>query len=277
MLVAVLWTVALLSALAMAAGTSMRGLAGLHAIDRDRVQAEALLSAGLEAAGVLLLEYGERPLAPVETRLRLSTGVVRVRLSDELGRIDVNRAPVEMFTALFAEAGVPGGDEIARAIVLWRDGARKPVATEEARRVERPFTHVAQLAQVPAMTAEYARLLAPFTTVYGDETVNAATAEPWVLRALPGMNAYRVERLLEARRAPRLDAATIAEILGPAAKYAKKMGGAVARLEIEAVLPNGYATRAEAVIVASAGESEPYRILHFAQASAPSSFGRRDF
>src|ERR1700732_1592816 len=46
-LVAVLWSIALLSALAMAASTTFRGFAGIMVVDRDRVQGDALLTAGL--------------------------------------------------------------------------------------------------------------------------------------------------------------------------------------------------------------------------------------
>jgi hypothetical protein len=45
----VLWSIALLSALAMAAAVTFRGFAGVMAVERDRVQG-ALLSAGLETA-----------------------------------------------------------------------------------------------------------------------------------------------------------------------------------------------------------------------------------
>jgi len=46
-LVTVLWSIALLSALAMAASVTFRGFAGVMAVERDRVQGDALLSAGL--------------------------------------------------------------------------------------------------------------------------------------------------------------------------------------------------------------------------------------
>ena len=70
-LVAVLWTIALLSTLAMAAGAGFRGFAGVLAVDRDRVQAEALFTAGMEAGADLLTKYHGRPLLPVETRISL--------------------------------------------------------------------------------------------------------------------------------------------------------------------------------------------------------------
>ena len=51
-LVTVLWSISLLSALAMAASVTFRGFAGVMAVERDRVQGEALLTAGLETRSV---------------------------------------------------------------------------------------------------------------------------------------------------------------------------------------------------------------------------------
>src|SRR5580704_13758471 len=61
-LVAVLWLIALLSALAMAASITFRGFAGVIVLDRDRVQTEALLTGGLEAAVQTVQILGNTPL-----------------------------------------------------------------------------------------------------------------------------------------------------------------------------------------------------------------------
>ena len=42
-LMTVLWSIALLSALAMAASVTFRGFAGIMSVERDRVQGDALL------------------------------------------------------------------------------------------------------------------------------------------------------------------------------------------------------------------------------------------
>ena len=53
-LVAALWSIALLSAQAMAASVTFRGFADVMVVERDRLQADALLTAGLEtAAGII--------------------------------------------------------------------------------------------------------------------------------------------------------------------------------------------------------------------------------
>src|SRR5262245_48782365 len=91
-LVTVLWSIALLSALAMAASTTFRGFAGVMAVERDRVQAEALLTAGLETAAGRMANGGDTPLADdIDTTLTLSAGSVHARLSDEGGRIDIGQ------------------------------------------------------------------------------------------------------------------------------------------------------------------------------------------
>lgn len=279
-LVAVLWTIALLSALAMAASTSLRGFSGLLAIDRDRVQAEALIGAGIEVGADLLLKHGGRPLLPVETRFSLRSGEGRVRLSDELGRIDIGKAPVETFASLLAGLGAADAETVARAIVAWRDAgvapAQKPAQKDEdperRRQSEQAFTNVDQLAQIPSFPPDYARLVAPFVTVFGAETVNAATAPPQVLRLLPQMSEARARRLLEARAAGRLDAQACEQILGPAARYVKPADHSVARLDIAVALADGFAAEAEAIIVALPKDSEPFRILAFRQSPRPSAY-----
>src|SRR5438067_11403363 len=95
-LVTVLWAMALLSALAMAAAISFRSFSGIIALDRDRVQADALLTAGLEAAVGSIVELEGAPAENIEITTVLSTGSVSAQLTDEGGRIDIGKAPVEL-------------------------------------------------------------------------------------------------------------------------------------------------------------------------------------
>ena len=122
-LVTVLWLISLLSALAMAASVTFRGFAGAMAVERDRVQGEALLTAGLETAAGIMNSSGDSPLAEIETTTTLGTGTVRVHLNDEGGRIDVGKAPVELIAAMLRSIGAPAGaaNTVARRIVERRD------------------------------------------------------------------------------------------------------------------------------------------------------------
>jgi general secretion pathway protein K len=120
-LVAVLWTVALLSALAMATSVTFREFAGIVTIDRDRLRTEALLTAGLEtAAGVMARWPEDRPLYETEMAFRLSTGTIRVRVTDEAGLIDIGKAPVEVLTSLFRRINTDNPEGLAQSIVGWR-------------------------------------------------------------------------------------------------------------------------------------------------------------
>ncbi|WP_158273666.1 type II secretion system protein GspK [Methylosinus sporium] len=277
-LVAVLWTIALLSALAMAASAGLRSFVGLLAVDRDRVQAEALIAAGIEAGADLLIKYRGRPLLPAEARFSLRSGEGRVQISDELGRIDINKAPVETLASLLAGLGAPDAQVAALAISRRREStqataakAQKPESSER-RRFDQIFTNVGQLARIPGVPTEYARLVAPYVTVFGETTVNAATAPAETLRLLPQMTEARIERLLSARAEGALQAPDYERILGPAARYAKPADHSVARLEIAVALADGFASEAEAIIVTLPKDSEPYRILAFRQSPRASAY-----
>lgn len=278
-LVTVLWSIALLSALAMAASVSFRSFAGMAAIGRDRVQGEALLTAGLEVAAAII-DVRDRPLNEVETSITLSTGTVRARLSDEGGRIDIGKAPVEVLAALLRSVGAPEGqaDNVAQAIVAWRqrdDTSRANStaqfgnhrintsgnATTNDSSAKHPFADILELAQIPGAAPGWISAMKPLTTVYGSDTVNPLTAPAGVIAALPGVDRKQLEAFLAARRQTPTDAARISAILGPAQRYLAEKRERVASVALTATLPDGYATAARAVVVVVPQDSQPYRVL----------------
>jgi len=269
-LLTVLWTVALLTTLAMAASLTFRGFASIMGIDRDRAQADGLMTAGLEVAGGLASGAGERPLRDLEYTLTLSTGTVRVRLDDEGGRIDIGKAPPELIAAALRAVGADNADAMARAVVAWRkpDGdAQKPQAPTSgpAARAKAPapdsvLTDVAELVQVPGMRAQWVTALAPLVTVFGNETVNPLTAPPAVLAALPGVDPARLSAFLAAR-ATAADPKQLVASLGGAHNFlAVKPPQAVA-VRLAAALADGYTADARAVIVCLRNDRQPYRVL----------------
>jgi type II secretory pathway component PulK len=276
-LLTVLWTVALLTTLAMAASLTFRGFASIMVIDRDRAKADGLLTAGLEVAAGLVSSAGEQPLIDVEDTLTLSTGTVRIRLDDQGGRIDIGKAPPEVLAAALRAVGADGADAIAAAIVAWRkpDGnASKPPppanrAGASAAAPDSIFTDVAELAQVPGMRPQLVAALAPLVTVFGNETVNPLTAPAAVLAALPGVDPARLAAFLSAR-ATAADPKQIATSLGGAQTFlAVKPAQAVA-VYIAAVTADGYAANAQAVIVCLPKDRQPYRVLSWTPMPPPS-------
>ena len=309
-LVAVLWTIALLSALAMAASTSFREFAGVVAVDRDRVRADALLNAGVETAAAAVARLGDRPLTSRETIVALPQGSVRLRLSDETGRIDINRAPVKLLVALLYAAGAgDSAEKLAGAIDAWRqqDQAQQGGGTQAAAAppstppvppvppVPAPgqvaaqtpgtvdpggkksdavmsFLDVRELLQVPGMAPAYVAAMRPLATVFGDDKINGLTATPEVLAILPGMNAGRVESFLETRQRGAAAHDLLQQILGPANDLVAFEGGPVVRVDLAARLLDGYTAAASVVIVVLPQDSRPYRVL----AWTPLRAGARD-
>jgi general secretion pathway protein K len=158
-LVTVLWSIALLSALAMAASGTFRGFAGVMAVERDRVQGDALLSAGLETAAGIIDTLGDAPLLDIEAKVNLATGSVRSRLSDEGGRIDIGKAPAVVLAALLRPS-VPGAaaNDVAQRIVERRYPAMRLVEycavrppRDQAPGTDQPFSDLRQLQLIPGM------------------------------------------------------------------------------------------------------------------------------
>jgi general secretion pathway protein K len=278
-LLIVLWTIALCSALAMATSVGFRSFAGVGAIDRDRTQSDALLTAGLEVAAGLATEWPDKPLLERKTVFDLSTGTVRANINDEGGHIDIGKASPDLLAALLHSVGASQSqaDSVAQSIVAWRsrnndrsannDPANNNIAntasanplTNSAPNVF--LTDVSQIAQAPGMRPEWVAAIAPLTTVFGAETVNPLTAPAGVIASLPGVDRDRLAAFLAARRRFPNDAARLGEILGQAQRFLEAKPQQVVSVEIAAMLGDGYTAAARAVIVLLPHDSEPYRVL----------------
>jgi general secretion pathway protein K len=271
-LLTVLWTIALMSALAMAAAVSFRGFAGIAAVGRDRVQGDALLTAGLEMAAGAVSSLGDTPLTEREITVDLSTGSVRARFSDEGGRIDVGKAPATVLASLLRFVGAPEqeADGVAQRIVAWgqRNMSRSADAGNGPSNVptkkpdaEQPFADVREVAQVPGMAPAWVAAMAPITTVFGSETVNPLTASARVIAALPGVSRAQLEAFLAARHSFPADADRLIAMFGARQSYLAAKPQRVVAVELTAALPDGYAAAAHAIIVLLPQDSQPYRVL----------------
>jgi general secretion pathway protein K len=268
-LVAVLWLIALLSAVAMAAAVSFRGFAGVVALDRDRVRAEALFTAGIESAAQAIAMLGDTPLDMLDIKVDLLSGSVRAVLSDEGGRIDVGKAPVEVLTALFRYIGAPEteADSAARSIDEWRNrGEKSPAAgaskvPAQIASAGPPFSEVRQLLQVPGILPHWIVAIAPLTTTYGRETINPLTAPPEVLAALPGVDRSRIGPFLQMRAKLRTDVSQVGAMLGTQQRFLEINPRPIVRVDLTATIADDFTDHAQAVIVQMPGDREPYRVL----------------
>jgi general secretion pathway protein K len=277
----VLWSIALLSALTMAAAVTFRGFAGVMVVERDRVQGNALLSAGLETAAGIINSLDGAPLMDIETSINLATGTVRLHLDDEGGRIDVGKAPAAVLAALLRSVGAKeaAANDVAQRIVERRYTSNKarpdatlgsPNGTTGTLQVDQqPFSDVRQLQLVPGMSPDWVAALAPLATVFGGETVNPLTAPPGVIAALPGIDKAQADAFLNTRRSFPADADRLLRMVGAAQQYLAVKPQRVASVALTAQLDDGYAVGARAVIVVLPQDSEPYRVLVWTPVPSP--------
>jgi general secretion pathway protein K len=285
-LVTVLWSIALLSALAMAASVTFRSFAGIMSVERDRVQGDALLSAGLETAAGIIDGLGSAPLLENEVRVNLATGSVRSRLTDEGGRIDVGRAPAEVIASLLRSVGAPepAATEVAQRIVDRRNPGNAPraIATSGSPDTRnpppplpsgaepgQPFSDLRELQFVRGMRPEWVAAMAPLATVFGGDTINPLTAPPGVIAALPGLAKGQVDAFVRARRSSSADIDRLMRLIEPARRYLAVKPVRVASVELTAELENGYSAAARSVIVVLPQDSLPYRVLSWTPVSSP--------
>jgi general secretion pathway protein K len=271
-LMAVLWSISLLAALAMAAAVTFRGFTGVMSVDRNRLERDALITAGLEIAAGVVLDLGKTiPLIDLERTVALSTGSVNVRLNDEGGRIDVARAPAEVLAAMLRAAGAPPATAAGVAKTMIEQRGNAPRSGPDARRVPvLATTHeqaLASIGQIVGMRAQWLAAIAPLTTIYGSETVNLLTAPRGVIAALPGVDASRLDAFLAERRVASSDTNRLAQMLGPAQPYVSAKPQRIAAVELRAMLAAGQARNsvagARAVIAVLPEDSEPFRVLMF--------------
>lgn len=216
-LVAVLWAVTLFSIMAGSFTLTLQRDSGLLTTVQGRAQGMALADAAVHYA--MLMQSLPDPTKRWRSdgtpyQVQLPGGMVRVRLLDEGGKIDINAAQETTLTALLTRLiGNPdGAAALANAILDWRDaddltrthGAEAKEYEGEGKGygpTNRNFQALEELQMVRGVTPALYRRLEPLFTLYtGQDGINPAKASRDVLLALPGMDARTVDQFLETRR-----------------------------------------------------------------------------
>ena len=261
-IVAVLWILAALSALAMIFSVYLSNSAQTLGINDTGLQAEALVSASLELTAYQLLLAGDkaRP-TPGSFQFRLDNADVLVSFVSEAARIDINFASKAMLANLFAGLGADqqAAKEYADRIVGWRTRPVANTANDEealysaAGLTYSPrqslFTHVNELSLVLGLPPVLVDRALPFVTVFsGSSNVDVLIAPPEVIAALPGMTPSALKEFLSQRPALSRDSPAIATALGPAQASATAPKSTSFRILTTIKFDNGRRTSAEVVI-----------------------------
>ena len=273
-IVAVLWILAALSALAMIFSVYLSNSAQTLAINDTGLQAEALVSASLELTTYQLLLAGDKARrTPGSFQFRLDNADVLVSFASEAARIDINFASKAMLANLFAGLGADqqAAKEYADRIVGWRTRPVANTANDEealyraAGLTYSPrqslFTHVNELSLVLGLPPVLVDRALPFVTVFsGSSNVDVLIAPPEVIAALPGMTPSALKEFLSQRPALSRDSPAIATALGSAQASATVPKSTSFRILTTVKFDNGRRTSSE-VVIALGEDKDPYRVL----------------
>jgi general secretion pathway protein K len=194
-LIAVLWTLALLSLIAASLSWETRTGARIARNVADNATARAAADAGIQRA---ILDLVAIPTADAKKfRVdgsayiwRFADSTVRISVKDELGKVNLNQAPEAILAALFGAVGVDPGraQSLADAIADFRDpdDFKRTAGAEEADYraaglawgpKNAPFQGIEELQQVMGMDAMLFKRVAPYVTLYSiGNSINAAAA-----------------------------------------------------------------------------------------------------
>src|SRR5436853_3439062 len=208
--VAVLWILAALATLVTIFSMYVINSATAFTVHDERLQAEGLARAALELSVYRATAAPQGQTATRGTLLfRLGTALVNAEFVSEAARIDLNAAPKELLSGLFAGLGASRGqaDSYADRILGWRNPPPQDNSRNEAADYRTagmmygprgaPFPHTGELSLVLGIPEVMVARAFPYVTVYsGQPQINIFTAAPQVLAAVPGMDPQRLQTIL---------------------------------------------------------------------------------
>jgi general secretion pathway protein K len=269
--VAVLWILGMLSALAGIYAVFVINTAAGFAVHDDRLRAEGLVSAAIELTAYRQLAA---PAGAARGRFSFQLGQanVAVEFQSEAARIDLNAAPKALLVGLFVALGARHEDaEIyGDRIIGWRtqaNGQDEEAAPYRAARLGYAprggkFPHVNELSLVRDLPKGLVERALPFVTVYsGRPQVNVLDAAPEVIAALPEMTPERLNALLSQRQALPGNAEALLRVLGTAQNHVTTEDSKALRITVRATFESGRQASSEVVILIFDQGDLPFAVL----------------
>ena len=285
--VAVLWILAALSALVLIYMSFVTNTAVVVAASSDRVQAEALATAGVELAAYQLTAVRQEARPSSGTfNARLGGARVFVTFRSEAARIDLNAASKGLLAGLMTGLGVAPSSaaDYADRIVAWRapseagedDSETSSYRTAGMTYAPRhaPFPVAEELWLVRGIPPAVVERMLPYVTAFSNmPSINIADAAPQVVAALPGMTPERLQAVLVQRSDPGVDPRALPGLVGGEA--ATLAASKAYRMSVTVDFDNGRRSSAEAVILLLDEGDEPYRVLSWRNAADGSTAPQR--
>jgi general secretion pathway protein K len=274
----VLWITMLLAVLAASLTSSSRTEGRLARNQLANARAEALADGAVHRAVLGLLEPDPELAWRADGRIYafgLADGEVRLAITDEDAKVDLNGAPLELLEGLLTTLGLTPDEAriMAARIGDFRDeddepepdGAEDPdyaAAGLDHGAKDSFFQNESELLQVLGMSPDlYARLQSRVTVYSGSEGIDPTRADAVVLSAVPGMTPELIETLLVARETDDLYSVLDDDVLFDLELYFIPSRESVFTIVAEARSPEGGVFVREAVIELSADPARPFEVF----------------
>ena len=256
------------------------------------IGARNLAEGGLYLGIASLLRARAEPgsdIAMMQIEVPFETAKLRISVTDETGKIDINAAPGILLNSLLKSVGVDEdrAERVADAILDWRDaddskhlhGAEAgdyANAEELSGPANRPFVGVEELQQVIGLDGATYRKLLPLVTVWSHSArIYLPAAPAGVLRALPGANPTEVDMFIKARTARTASGSSEPlPALGNISNWVSSAAGSVYR--VVAVSEDDAVAAVEAIVRLGGATPAGYQILRIADTDAAIATGSQD-
>jgi general secretion pathway protein K len=272
--VAVLWILGALAALAGIYAGYLVNTTRAFAANDDRIRAEATISAALALTAAQVDTPKDKP-SPSHGgfRFRLNRAAVQVAYLSEGARIDLNAAPKPLLAGLFTALGAAADKaaDYADSVGGWRTPPQSGAADKEVSLYraaglsydprQARFASTDELWLVRGLPPALVSRALAYTTVFsGEAGIDVMHAPSMVLAALPGMTPDRLAAVIRQREADPQDEKAVVAILGPEQTNAATRRNKATRIFVHVHFDDGRRVEAEAVI-ARGQDDMPYRVL----------------
>ncbi len=274
--VAVLWIVGALAALAGIYAAYIINTTRAFAANDIRIKTDAAISASLALTAYELSTPRGQP-TPSRGRFsfRLGRAQVAVRFVNEAARIDLNAASPALLASLFTALGASTdrAKNYADRLVAWRTPPKSAATDKEASLYhaagltydprQAPFASVSELWLVRGLPLQLVARALPYVTVFsGQAGIDLGNADPIVIAALPGMTPDRVAAVLRQRQSNPDDRKALIALLGPLQADVATTKVPATRAVVRIHFDSGRDVRSETVIRANgAASTTPYHVL----------------
>jgi general secretion pathway protein K len=215
-LVLVLWVLSLLIVMAGSFALSMRRETSIVSTIKNNAQAMSVAESVISIAEMMLLNPDLNRAWRADGRvyeLIALNAKVRIQLTSEGGKIDINKADQRLLQGLMAHAPIDEGQQnkIVGAILDWRDnddlvnlnGAEKDEYQEAGLNylpANKPFQSIEELQLLLGMDKDVFLWIEPLVTVYsGQAQINLQMASKEVLQVIPGLDQGLIYSYVSAR------------------------------------------------------------------------------